>query len=93
MSRKNRYEYTDWKGLGNRVKSYREQIGITKEKFAEMINRTENYLSELEKGNRSCSVHTLHQIAIALRLPVDKCFMVITWKRKEKVLTKRFYMR
>ena len=45
MSRKNRYEYTDWKGLGNRVKSYREQIGITKEKFAEMINRTENYLS------------------------------------------------
>ena len=38
MSRKNRYEYTDWKGLGNRVKSYREQIGITKEKFAEMIN-------------------------------------------------------
>lgn len=26
MSRKNRYEYTDWKGLGNRVKSYREQI-------------------------------------------------------------------
>ena len=88
MSRKNRYEYTDWKGLGNRVKSYREQIGITKEKFAEMINRTENYLSELEKGNRSCSVHTLHQIAIALRLPVDKLLYGDNMEKKRESTNK-----
>lgn len=88
MSRKNRYEYTDGKGLGNRVKSYREQIGITKEKFAEMINRTENYLSELEKGNRSCSVHTLHQIAIALRLPVDKLLYGDNMEKKRESTNK-----
>lgn len=72
MSRANRFEYTDWKGFGNRVKQYREQIGLTKEKFSEMINRTENYISELEKGNNSCSVHTLYQISNALRVPSDK---------------------
>lgn len=88
MSRKNRYEYTDWKGLGNRVKSYREQIGITKEKFAEMINRTENYLSELEKENRSWSVHTLHQIAIALRLPVDKLLYGDNMEKKRESTNK-----
>lgn len=71
MSRVNRYEYKDWKGLGSRVKTYREQINMTKEKFAEKINRSENYVAELEKGNTGCSVHTLHQISQTLKVPVD----------------------
>ena len=71
MSRVNRYEYEDWKGFGSRVKIYREKIGMTKEKFAENINRSENYVNELEKGNTSCSVHTLHQISKTLKIPCD----------------------
>lgn len=71
MSRVNRYEYQDWKGFGCRTKKYREQIGMTKEKFAETINRSENYVAELEKGNTSCSVHTLYQISKALKVPAD----------------------
>lgn len=71
MSRVNRYEYQNWKEFGTRVKKYREQICITKEKFAELINRSENYVSELEKGNTSCSVHTLHQIATVLKVSID----------------------
>lgn len=72
MRRENRYEYTDWKNFGKRVKEYKKQIGISNEKFAEMVNRSENYLNELEKGNNSCSVHTLHQISKALKIPADK---------------------
>ena len=71
MSRINRYEYNDWKNFGTRIKMYREQIGMTKEKFAECINRTENFISELEKGNSSCSIHTLHQISKVLKIPTD----------------------
>lgn len=71
MSRVNRYEYKDWKGLGSRVKNFREQVNMTKELFAEKINRSENCVSELEKGNMGCSVHTLHQISKALKVPVD----------------------
>ena len=71
MSRVNRYEYQDWKDFGVRVKRARIQIGLTKEKFAEMINRSENYVSEIEKGSRSCSVHTLHQISRALKVSTD----------------------
>ena len=88
MSRKNRYEYTDWKGLGNRVKSYREQIGITKEKFAEMINRTENYLSELEKGNRSCSVHEIINRCNEEELNVLKDVIVAIYPDLNKILKK-----
>lgn len=71
MSRIDRYEYQDWQGFGGRTKKYRLSIGLTKEKFAGMINRSENYISELEKGNSSCSVHTLYQISKALRVPTD----------------------
>lgn len=71
MSRKDRFEYDDWKGFGARVKRNREQINLTKEVFAEMINRSMNTVSEIEKGNIGCSVHTLHQISKALKVPVD----------------------
>lgn len=71
MSRVNRYEYQDWESFGKRTKMYREQIGMTKEKFSEMINRSENYTAELEKGKTSCSVHTLHQISKTLKVSTD----------------------
>lgn len=71
MSRMDRYEYQDWSGFGERTKQYRISIGLTKEKFAGMINRSENYISELEKGNSSCSVHTLYQISKALKVSSD----------------------
>lgn len=71
MSRTDRYEYQDWNGFGARTKNYRMAIGLTKETFANMINRSENYISELEKGNSSCSVHTLYQISKALKVTSD----------------------
>lgn len=83
MARTNRYEYSDWKGFGSRVKFYREQVGLTKEKFAEVINRSENFISEIEKGNNSCSVHTLYQISNALRVSTDKLLYGETMKSKE----------
>lgn len=88
MSRTNRYEYTDWKGFGSRVKRCREQIGLTKEKFAEMINRSENYVAELEKGNSSCSVHTLHQISKVIKVPTDTLLYGDISKVDEKITNK-----
>lgn len=71
MSRTGRYEYQDWKGFGSRIQKYRKQVGLTKEKFAEKINRSENYVADLEKGRTSGSVHTLHQISKALKVSTD----------------------
>lgn len=71
MSRVDRYEYEDWKGFGARIKKYREQIGLSIEKFAEMINRSENFVAYIEKGKTGGSVHTLHQISKALKVSTD----------------------
>lgn len=69
---KSRCEYTDWKRFGDRVRNERLKIGLSKEKFAELINRSENYVTELEKGNSSCSLHTLYQICTSLRISADE---------------------
>lgn len=71
MSRVDRYEYKDWKNFGMRTSQYRNQVGMSKEKFAETINRSVNFVSDLEKGRTSCSIHTLHQISKALKIPTD----------------------
>ena len=74
MSRVNRFEYKDWKGFGSRVKRCREQINMTKERFAEEIGRSENFVAEIEKGNTSCSVHTLHKIPYSYQRPGQSPF-------------------
>lgn len=64
-------EYNDWELFGSRVKNERKRLGLTREKLSEMIDRTENYLLSLEKGDKRCSIHTIHQLSKALRIPVD----------------------
>lgn len=66
-----RNEYKDWTGFGSRVKDNRKKLGLTREKLSEMIDRTENYLISLEKGDKSCSVHTVHQLSKALKVQAD----------------------
>lgn len=72
MSRADRYEYQDWKEFGERTQKYREIAGISKEKFAELINRSINYISDLERGRTTGSVHTLHQISKVLKVTTDE---------------------
>lgn len=71
MSRENRCEYKNWKDFGARVRKARESIGLSREKLADMINRTENYTLSLEKGDKGCSVHTLHQLCISLKVSAN----------------------
>lgn len=36
-----------------------------------MIDRSENFINRLEKGEKSCSIHTVHQLAQSLRISTD----------------------
>ena len=41
-------------------------LGMTTEKLAENIDRTENYVIRFEKGEKTCSIHTLYQLSKVL---------------------------
>ena len=66
-----RREYNNWIAFGSRVRANREKLGLSREKLAEMIDRSENYLISLEKGDKSCSIHTLHQLSVSLKVSAD----------------------
>lgn len=64
-------EYTDWKGFGDRLKYSRKSIGMTVEKLADKVDRTENFINRIENGQKSCSIHTLFQFCKALNVSAD----------------------
>lgn len=64
-------EYNDWFNFGKRVRTYRKSLGLTIEQLAELTDRTVNYINRIENGEKSCSIHTIHQLSQSLRVPTD----------------------
>lgn len=70
-----RNEFSDWVGIGSRVKMNRKMLGMTTEKLAENVNRTENYIIRFEKGEKTCSIHTLYQLSKTLKVSTDELLL------------------
>ncbi len=81
--KKNKYEYTDWENFGKRVRENRKSLGLTVEKLADIIDRSENFINRIEKGEKSCSIHTIHQLSKSLRVPIDTLLYGEVVKEKE----------
>lgn len=64
-------EYNDWENFGIRVKNSRNSIGMTAEKLAEKSDRTENFVTRIENGKKSCSIHTLYQFCNSMKISSD----------------------
>lgn len=61
----------DRKSVGNRIKTGREQMGLTRDEFAEMIDLSTSFFTQIERGEKLMSVQTLVKIAIKLDLSLD----------------------
>ena len=48
--------------VGERIRSIRENMQLTREKFSEMIDVSEVFLGQIERGERSLSLKTLKKI-------------------------------
>lgn len=57
--------------IGMRIKSAREKIGYTQEKFAEKIDCSVQYISDLERGKNGPSIQTLINICNTLYVTTD----------------------
>ena len=49
--------------IGENIKAIREQIGYTQERFAELIDVSAQYISDVERGNVGISIVTLKEIS------------------------------
>ena len=61
----------DWVSIGGRIRKQREFLGLTREQFAEKLDITPKFCSDIELGVKGMSVPTLCRIADTLNLSTD----------------------
>lgn len=61
----------DWSAIGKRIRTQREFMGYTREQFAELLDVTPKFCSDIELGVKGMSVPTLCKISRILRLSTD----------------------
>lgn len=63
------------KVFGTNVRKYRNEIGVSQEKFAEMCGLHRTYISDIERFRRSISLENIQKIADALEISTYKLFI------------------
>lgn len=61
----------DWNKIGARIRKQREYLGYTREQFAECLEVTPKFCSDIELGVKGMSVPTLCRISKTLKLSTD----------------------
>lgn len=61
----------DWREIGTRIRRQREFMNYTREQFAELLDVTPKFCSDIELGVKGMSVSTLCKISQILQLPTD----------------------
>lgn len=63
------------KVFGTNLRKYRNQLGVSQEKFAEMCDLHRTYISDIERFQRSISLENVQKIADALGAETYKLFL------------------
>lgn len=56
--------------IGHRIRSRRQELGLTLRELAGKVGRTASFLSQIERGQSSPSIESLQRISDALDVPV-----------------------
>ncbi|WP_160691630.1 helix-turn-helix transcriptional regulator [Clostridium sp. C2-6-12] len=65
-------DYTiDRKYLGDRIRKNREFLGLTRDEFAEAINISTSFYTQIERSERLPSLETLVKIAKKMNISLD----------------------
>jgi len=63
------------KVFGSNLRKYRNQLGISQEKFAEKCGMHRTYISDIERFQRSIALENIQKIADALGIETYKLFI------------------
>ncbi len=63
------------KVFGTNLRKYRNELGVSQEKFAEMCGLHRTYISDVERFQRSIALDNVQKIADALVIDTYKLFM------------------
>lgn len=61
----------NFKEIGSRIRIQREKLGLSRERFAEIIGLSTYYIGQIERGDRNMSLDTLYKISQSLNISMD----------------------
>ena len=82
----------DWVALGRRIKTMRQNLGMTQEEFAEQLNCTNSHIGKIENGKGGISIDLLVSVANTLHTTVDQ-LLLDSYDYKEQVIMRDLYER
>jgi CheY-like chemotaxis protein/plasmid maintenance system antidote protein VapI len=77
--------------FGSSVKSWRSRLGISQEALAERAGLHRTYVSDIERGARNVSLHSIERLAAALEISVSTLFAYDRELPESKLAAKQLY--
>lgn len=62
------------KSVGQRIRNYRTNLGLSQEKLAEMSGCHPTYIGQLERGEKNATLESIERIADALGVSLSRFF-------------------
>lgn len=72
------------KSFGMAIREYRNELGISQEKFALQIGMDRTYYASVELGKRNISIQNIEKIAIGLGVTISEIFIKIENSKEEQ---------
>lgn len=60
--------------VGQRIRNYRIQSGLSQEKLAELSGCHPTYIGQLERGEKNATLESIEKISCALKISLSKLF-------------------
>ena len=60
--------------LGQRIRNYRTQRGLSQERLAELSSCHSTYIGQVERGEKNATIESIEKIATALGVPLSRLF-------------------
>ena len=60
--------------VGQRIRNYRTQLGLSQEKLAELSGCHPTYIGQLERGEKNATLESIDKVASSLNISLSKLF-------------------
>ncbi len=60
--------------IGQRIRNYRTEKGLSQEKLAELSGCHPTYIGQVERGEKNATLESIEKIASAMGVPLSKLF-------------------
>ena len=62
------------KSVGQRIRDYRNKLGLRQEKLAELSGCHPTYIGQIERGEKNATLESIEKISTALNVSLSKLF-------------------